>query len=212
VRLVVVLLQCLQRIEDMAGAFAFDHLRDTALAGLAENLAGGAGLALAVGAAAVAVRVLAEAAAGLVAVALELRGRMLGKMNVDGESRAAASDGANHDEWDHQVSQNAPPMTRVDPNGSFNMSPAANLSSLAAPREGAPENEIRRVATPQNASSGNSIVEVAPAWMRARWLAVSGSVRSMKKRAVTSLVFMRGPEPLALGNFKSAASAMRHHI
>ena len=35
----------------------------------------------------------------------------------------------------------------------------------------------------QNASAGSSIVLAAPAWMRARCAAVSGSMRSMKKRA-----------------------------
>ena len=36
--------------------------------------------------------------------------------------------------------------------------------------------------------AGNSIVVAQPVWMRARRTAVSGSVRSMKKRPVTSLV------------------------
>ena len=39
----------------------------------------------------------------------------------------------------------------------------------------------------QNASSGISMMLPAPVWMRARCAAVSGSMRSMKKRAVTSL-------------------------
>src|SRR5262249_50288542 len=49
------------------------------------------------------------------------------------------------------------------------------------------------------------MVEPAPAWMRASRVAVSGSIRSMKKRAVTSFAFRRAAVPVALGNLASAA-------
>ena len=42
--------------------------------------------------------------------------------------------------------------------------------------------------TSQNASAANSMVVALPLWMRARWTEVSGNIRSMKKRPVTSLV------------------------
>ena len=44
------------------------------------------------------------------------------------------------------------------------------------------------IETPQNASAGSSMMVAEPAWIRARLAAVSGSMRSMKKRPVTSLV------------------------
>ena len=40
-------------------------------------------------------------------------------------------------------------------------------------------------------TTGNSIVLAAPAWIPARWVAVAGSMRSKKKRAVTSFAVMR---------------------
>ncbi len=49
----------------------------------------------------------------------------------------------------------------------------------------------------QNCSALSAIVESAPLVIRARCAAVSGRLRSMKKRAVTSLVFMRSVAPLA---------------
>src|SRR3954464_11135827 len=49
----------------------------------------------------------------------------------------------------------------------------------------------------QNASAANSIVVAQPVWMRARCTVVSGSIRSMKKRPVTSLVVRYGVAPLA---------------
>jgi hypothetical protein len=63
----------------------------------------------------------------------------------------------------------------------------------------------------QNASAGSSIRLPAPAWMRARWVAVSGSRRSMKKRPVTSLAFMRSLAP-PLARLACAASTIRHHM
>ena len=62
----------------------------------------------------------------------------------------------------------------------------------------------------QNASAGSSIMLAAPAWMRARCAPVSGSMRSMKKRPVTSFAVMRSSAPAA--SFACAASAMRHHM
>src|SRR6185369_2181708 len=55
------------------------------------------------------------------------------------------------------------------------------------------------------------MVEPAPAWIRASRVAVSDSIRSMKKRAMMSLAFRRAAEPLALGNLASAASGILHH-
>jgi len=46
--------------------------------------------------------------------------------------------------------------------------------------------------------------------MRVSRVAVSGNMRSMKKRAVTSFAFMRCAEPLAF--LAIAASAIRHHM
>ena len=40
----------------------------------------------------------------------------------------------------------------------------------------------------QNASAANSMVVALPVWMRARCKDVSGSILSMKKRPVTSLL------------------------
>ena len=54
------------------------------------------------------------------------------------------------------------------------------------------------------------IVEAAPDWMRARCVAVSGNMRSMKKRAVTSFAFIAGAAPLP--DLASTASAIRHHM
>ncbi len=66
---------------------------------------------------------------------------------------------------------------------------------------------------PQNISSGNSIVLAAPAVIRASCAAVSGNTRSMKKRPVTSLAFMRADAPLAPSlSFACAAAAMRAHM
>ena len=62
----------------------------------------------------------------------------------------------------------------------------------------------------QNASAGSSIRLAAPDWMRARCVAVSGSMRSMKKRPVTSFAVMRASAPAA--SFACAALAMRHHM
>ena len=71
----------------------------------------------------------------------------------------------------------------------------------------------RRSPPRQNASAGSSIVLAAPAWMRARWVAVSGNMRSTKKRPVTSLALMRSPAPLApAASLPWAASAMRAHM
>ena len=59
---------------------------------------------------------------------------------------------------------------------------------------------------------GNSIVRAAPDWMRAKCVAVSGSMRSMKKRAVASLAFMPAAAPFAFGSLAIAASAIRAHM
>ena len=56
------------------------------------------------------------------------------------------------------------------------------------------------------------MVDAAPASIRARRVAVSGNMRSMKKRAVTSFAFKRAAEPFAFGNFASTASAILHHM
>src|SRR5262249_6787783 len=65
----------------------------------------------------------------------------------------------------------------------------------------------------QNASTGSSMVDLAPASMRAKWVAVSGNMRSTKKRPVTSLAFMRSAAPSApLANLAFAASTIRHHM
>src|SRR5713101_1493038 len=64
----------------------------------------------------------------------------------------------------------------------------------------------------QNASAGSSIVLAAPAWMRARWVAVSGSMRSMKKRPVTSLACMRVASPSPPASLACAASTIRYHM
>jgi hypothetical protein len=66
---------------------------------------------------------------------------------------------------------------------------------------------------PQNASAASAIMESAPAWMRARWAPVSGIICSKKKRAVTSLAFMRSVEPLApSASFSEATLAIFAHM
>ncbi len=70
----------------------------------------------------------------------------------------------------------------------------------------------RRTGMLQNASAGISIMLAAPAWMRARCAPVSGSIRSIKKRAVTSLAFMRTGSPSPAAIFRRAACTIRHHI
>ena len=56
------------------------------------------------------------------------------------------------------------------------------------------------------------MVDAAPDLTRASRVAVSGSIRSMKKRAVTSFAFRRAAAPLAFGNLAIAASAILHHM
>jgi hypothetical protein len=60
------------------------------------------------------------------------------------------------------------------------------------------------------ASAGNSMVVALPVWMRARCTAVSGSIRSMKKRPVTSLVQIG--RRAAAGNLVLRTFAIRAHI
>ena len=64
----------------------------------------------------------------------------------------------------------------------------------------------------QNSSAGRAIALAEPARMRARCTLLSGSMRSMKKRAVTSFAFMRVASPDPLASFSCATSTIRHHI
>ena len=81
------------------------------------------------------------------------------------------------------------------------------------PSRGAPGSPNRAEPAPQNISAFSSIVLAAPDWMRASCACVSGSTRSMKKRPVTSLAFMRSVEPLAPAfSFSRAAAAILHHM
>lgn len=74
------------------------------------------------------------------------------------------------------------------------------------------EHEIVRFLRHQNISAGIAITASAPAWMRARCVPVSGSIRSMKKRPARSLASMRAAAPSPSVFLACAAFAILAHI